>query len=280
LPSQSQSKPGPPPAITPPSLATLEQIFQVKYAEALKTAWSPRMRWRFRYFSPEEHYEALVAQAVTPNTHWLDVGCGRFMFPSNPSLAQTLAQRCRRLVGVDPDATIQENPYVHEKVQGLITDYQPQERFDLITLRMVAEHVTDPEATVSRIVDLLRPGGRAIVYTVFKWSPAAVLARAVPFGAHHAIKRVLWSSEEKDTFPVAILMNTRATLDRLFGSRACVERLFLYLDDCRVLGRFRLGMASELSLWRLLRTVGLRYPELCIVGVYEKTVTSDVRTGA
>jgi 2-polyprenyl-3-methyl-5-hydroxy-6-metoxy-1,4-benzoquinol methylase len=257
-------------SIQTPSAAALREVFQLKYGHVLKDAWSPRMRWRFKYFSPEEHYEALVSQAVGPNTEWLDVGCGRLLFPSNERLARALADRCRRLVGVDPDATIQENPYVHEKVQALLGDYAPARRFDLITLRMVAEHVTQPEQTVARIAELLKPGGRVIVYTVFKWSPAAVLADVVPFGAHHTIKRILWQTEEKDTFPVANLMNTRATLRTLFENQGCRERLFLYLDDCRVFSRFRVTTALELSLWRALHAVGLHYPELCIAGVYEK----------
>jgi hypothetical protein len=40
------------------------------------------------------YYEAVVAKLVRPESQWLDVGCGRGVFPSNPRLAQTLAKRC------------------------------------------------------------------------------------------------------------------------------------------------------------------------------------------
>jgi SAM-dependent methyltransferase len=258
----------PPPAPLPPP--DLEEAFRLKFGDPATMGWSPRMRRRFGYFSPDDRYEAQVAALVREGTAWLDVGCGRFLFPSNDRLARALALRCRRLVGVDPDATIHENPYVHERVQAALSDYRTEERFDVVTLRMVAEHVTDPEATVGRIAALLKPGGMAVVYTVFKWSPGALFARWVPFHAHHFVKRVLWRAEEKDTFPVANLMNTRGALRKLFAAAGCREAAFQYLDDCRTLGRFRTGHFLELCAWRLLRAVRLPYPELCILGVYER----------
>jgi 2-polyprenyl-3-methyl-5-hydroxy-6-metoxy-1,4-benzoquinol methylase len=36
-------------------------------------------------------------------------------------------------------------PWVHEKVAGILDDYDGKGQFDLVTLRMVAEHVADPE---------------------------------------------------------------------------------------------------------------------------------------
>jgi SAM-dependent methyltransferase len=253
----------------PPSRAALDDVCRLKYGDP-PPGWSPRMRRRFGYFSPDDRYEAVVAGAVHGDTLWLDVGCGRFLFPSNEKLARALADRCRLLVGVDPDATIHENPYVHERVQASLAEYRTEHRFDLVTLRMVAEHVTDPEETVASIAALLRPGGRAVIYTVFKWSPGALFAKWVPFRAHHFVKRVLWRVEEKDTFPVANLMNTRGALRRLFAAAGCREAMFHYLDDCRTLGRFRTGHFLELCLWRLLRAFRLHYPELCILGVYER----------
>ena len=258
-------------SLNAPTREALEGIFSLKYENLDATSWSPRMRWRFRYFSPEDQYEAVVAAAVHEDTAWLDVGCGRFLFPSNDKLARLLSGRCRLLVGVDPDDTIHENPYVHQRVQTLLGDYETALKFDVITLRMVAEHVIEPEATVSQIAALLRPGGRAIVYTVCKWSPGALVARWTPFRVHHPIKRFLWGSEERDTFPVVNRMNTRPTLRRLFKTAGCDERLFLYVDDCRVLGRFWTGTLLELGLWRLLRSVQLPYPEQCLIGVYEKS---------
>ncbi len=189
--------------IAPPSDAELQQIV------ALKQGWWARRRERFGYFSPDDHYEALLRRLVTPETRWLDAGSGRSPFPHNPSLATELSQRCRLLVGVDPSPNVLTNPFVHERVQCRIEEYETAQRFDLATLRMVAEHVTDPPRVVGKLHDLLVPEGLVVVYTVNRWSPLSMLAALTPHRLHYPLKRLLWGGEERDTFPVAYRMNTR-----------------------------------------------------------------------
>jgi hypothetical protein len=81
------------------------------------------MRMRFGYFTPDEYYEALLSKLIKDDTVWLDVGCGRNIFPNNYPLAHTLANRCKLLVGVDPDRTMEENTLVGEKFRGTIEDF-------------------------------------------------------------------------------------------------------------------------------------------------------------
>jgi hypothetical protein len=109
-----------------------------------------------------------------------------------------------------------------------------------------------------------------LIYTVNQWSPVSIIAKFVPFVLHHPIKRRLWNTEEKDTFPVAFRMNTRRRLRRLFEPHGFREADFAYLDDCRTFGNSRPLHFAELSVQRALRTVGLRYPENCLLGVYER----------
>jgi hypothetical protein len=92
----------------------------------------------------------------------------------------------------------------------------------------------------------------------------------VPFRLHHLPKRFLWHSAEKDTFPVAYLMNTRRALCQVFERHGFREAGFAYLDDCRTFGRFRVMQILELALWRFLHALGMRYPENCLLGVYER----------
>lgn len=253
-----------------PEHADLDEVFRLKYGDPATTGWSPRMRYERGYFTPEDHYEALVSTLVTESTTWLDVGCGRFLFPGNEALARKLSGRCSHLTGVDPDATILENPYVHEKAQETIDAYRADRGFDLVTLRMVAEHLTDPDAAVASLQRLVVPGGRVVVYTVYKWSPIPLLTRITPFGLHHPIKRLVWGTEEKDTFPVANRMNTRGDLREVFGRHGFREAWFRYADDCRTFAGWRATQWIELACWRVLRAVGLHYPEVCLLGVYER----------
>ena len=129
-----------------PTASDLAHRFAAQYGDVSRHGWRVRMQRRFGYFSPELVYETLVESLVSEETRWQDVGGGKSLFPNNHILAESLAGRCKRLVGVDPSDNIHVNPYVHESAQCRIEDYMPAEPFDLATLRMVAERSIIPEA--------------------------------------------------------------------------------------------------------------------------------------
>ena len=110
-----------------------------------------------------------------------------------------------------------------------------------------------------------------MIYTVNKFSPVSIAAMIVPHRLHHAIKRLLWRTEERDTFPVAYLMNTKSGSGCL-RTNGFSLRYFARPADCRVLGRFRWLHFLELSLWRLCESLGLSYPESCLLAVFEPTI--------
>jgi hypothetical protein len=163
------------------------------------------------------------------------------------------------------------NRLVHVKVQGMLSDVRSADSFDLVTMRMVAEHVEHPEALIRDITRLTGAGSRVVVYTVSLWSIVTAVSALVPFSLHHPIKRILWRTKEQDTFPVAYKMNTRKQLRSLFEQHGFEEEYFSYLGDCRSLARWRPTHFLELSLWKLLRAVGLPYPENCILGVFRRS---------
>jgi SAM-dependent methyltransferase len=248
----------------------LDAAFHTKYGDPETVGWAPRRRHRHRYATPDDVYEAVVARLLRDGDAWADVGCGREVFPSHPALARALAARCRLLVGIDPDETILENAIVHERIRSTLEGYRSDRPFDLITMRMVAEHIDDPAAAVASLARLTAPGSKVVVYTVNRWSPVALATRAIPFRLHHPIKRALWKTEERDTFPVAYRMNTRRSLAKVFRQGGFEECSFAYLDDCRTFGRFRIPNLIELTLWRVLRSLRIRYPENCLLGIYER----------
>jgi SAM-dependent methyltransferase len=227
----------------------LARLFRLKYGDPATTGWAPRMWHRLGYFTPDDYYEATVSKMIGEGCAWIDVGCGRDLFPSNRMLSRELADRCVVLVGVDPDDTLDENPYVHERVKSTLDDFRINREFDVVTLRMVAEHIGDPAAAVASLARITRPGGKVIVFTVNQWTPVSVLAKLIPFRLHHPIKRRLWKTEEKDTFTVAYRMNTRKRLAQLFGAGGFIELYFAYLDDCRTFYRSKSLHTAELWLW-------------------------------
>src|SRR5437762_7726551 len=135
---------------------------------------------------------------------------------------------------------------------------------------MVAEHVEDPTATISALNRLIRADGKIIVYTVSKFSAASLIAAATPTWVHHVVKRYLWWSSERDNFPTFYRMNTRKELLKHFTRAGFSEEIFLYLNDCRSFQRWKWVMILELTTERVFRNLRLRYPELCLLGVYRK----------
>jgi 2-polyprenyl-3-methyl-5-hydroxy-6-metoxy-1,4-benzoquinol methylase len=256
-----------------PASRDLAEVYRARFGDPRRTGSVPRLWHRSRYFTPDAYYEALVAKLVGPETDWLDIGCGRSLFPWNERLARRLADRCRTLVGVDPDETIEENPFVHVRVRAAVEDFVTDRSFDLVTLRMVAEHVERPAELVASLARLTRPGGRVVVFTINRWSPVSLAAWAVPFRFHHAVKRAVWGTEEKDTFPVSYRMNTRRALQRLFAAQGFRETYFTRLSDCRTTFRFRYLHGVELVFERALNRVGLAYPENCLLALYRRTGT-------
>ena len=91
---------------------------------------------------------------------------GRDIAPGNPVTARRLTNRCRKLVGIDPSDNIDENPFIHARLKMPIEAHPPGRTYDLVTLRMVAEHIEAPEAVARQLAKLLLPGGRIVIYTV------------------------------------------------------------------------------------------------------------------
>jgi SAM-dependent methyltransferase len=253
-----------------PTRAELQAVFDLKYRQEARLGQGPRTRLAFGYFNPDDHYEAIVAKLVRPGAAWADVGCGRYVFPSNTPLARQLAARSGFLFGIDPDPNIRDNALLNQRFEGVVEDCVTPHRFDLVTMRMVAEHIVDPDRSIAKVAELLKPGGLLVIYTPNKWSPVPVITRLVPNRWHWRVKRVLWDGEARDTFPTAFKLNTRRSLACHCGRQGLDEIYFDCLDDCRTFDAYHWLNCAELALQRLLRSLSIRHPENCLLGVYRK----------
>ena len=254
-----------------PTRADLEALFRTKYGDPGRTGWAPALRHRFGYYQAADVYEAAVARCIGRGARWADVGGGHHIFPDNPKLAAMLVERSGDVTAIDPSENVLRNPFVHRRIQAPIEEYRGDGEFDVATLRMVAEHIAQPERAVAALHRMLAPGGLAVVFTVNKRAPVALLSRATPFWLHYPIKRVFWGGEEEDTFPVVYQMNTRGRLKQLFAAHGFGERAFAYVDDCSAFGQIRGLSWCELQAWRACRATLGFYPENCLLGIYQKT---------
>jgi SAM-dependent methyltransferase len=100
-----------------------------------------------------------VRPFVVPRTV-LDVGCGY------GHTAYELAQRCEHVVGIEPFAELarpgmelaRDRPNLEIRHQGIET-LDERERFDLIVLDNVFEHLPDQRGALVKLSAALRPGG-------------------------------------------------------------------------------------------------------------------------
>lgn len=248
----------------------LGRLFLQKYGNPDHVGWSPRQRYRAGYYLPADIYEATVSQFVSEGCQWLDIGGGHQLFPENPALARELAARCAAVVAVDPSPNVLKNAFATERVQSTIEAYRADRQFDLVTMRMVAEHIDDPDAVAATVARLLRPGGVIVIFTVNEAAPLTIVSQLTPMWLHHAIKGRFWGTQEEDTFPVQYKMNSRERLSDLWTGVGMSEVVFQYLDDLSTWGRFKHMSRLELAAWRVFHRLGWTYPENCLLGVYAK----------
>lgn len=234
---------------------------------------SPYIQARLRagYYPPQEHYEALLHRLVTSSTSWLDVGCGLSPFPGNDALAKLLSQRCRCLTGVDPDEGVKHNPFLHERYQSSLDELSVDTTFDLVSARMVVEHVTHPANFAAALRRLTHPGSEVVFFTVNWWSLTTLAAHFTPLSVHHLAKRLLWKTREQDTFPTAYLMNNRSRLAGVMADVGFQEREFAILADASLFWRMAYLRYAELATWKWLNRLGMQHWDTCILAVYQRS---------
>jgi len=259
-----------------PTDQEVQEHFDGLHPELRECKWQRRLMRRFGYFSGESWYEATIDRLVKNSTSWLDVGGGKTLFPSNERLSKLLSERCELLVGVDPSANINANPYLHERVNCIVEEFNTERKFDLATLQMVAEHVREPRLVIESLARLVEPGGRVVVYTPSRWSPVSIAASLIPFWLHKPITRAVWGLNGEDTFPMFYRMNTRNRLRRLFHERGFKEIAFARLDNCTSFRGLRVLCFLDLSFWWVLRKLRLKHPITELLGVYERVAEADV----
>ncbi|MBX9860705.1 MAG: class I SAM-dependent methyltransferase [Sphingomonas sp.] len=115
----------------------------------------------------------------------LDVGGGAGWLLSQarrvePRLTHT------QVVDIDPSARDAAEAQGHDFFLGRIEVYETDQRFDVILLLNLIEHVDDPVAVLAKVRGLLKPGGCVIVKTPNHDSLDARLFRHHSWGGLHA----------------------------------------------------------------------------------------------
>jgi 2-polyprenyl-6-hydroxyphenyl methylase / 3-demethylubiquinone-9 3-methyltransferase len=155
---------------------------EVRWVRTLRNLVPGRLKWFDRHFD-------------WPGKDVLDLGCaGGFM-------AEAMAARGARVIGIDPAADAVEAARRHSRAQGLTIQYDvgvgealPYDTagFDAVVCVDVLEHVADLNRVLAEVARVLRPGGLFLFDTINR-TPIARLAtitiaedvlRLLPRGTH------------------------------------------------------------------------------------------------
>jgi len=100
----------------------------------------------------------------------LDVGCGGGI------LAESMAQRCANVTGIDLSEQALKVAQLHLYESGLKVEYrnisaealahESHQQFDVVTCMELLEHVPDPASTVQACAALVKPGGSVFFSTL------------------------------------------------------------------------------------------------------------------
>jgi len=171
---------------------------------------------------------------VPAHAEVLEVGAGRGTW-DYPLHIRGLVHR---LVGVDPDPGICDNPYLHDHYQMTLEAFARCEicQFDAIYTHMVLEHIEEPPASVSAVWQLLKPGG-----AFFSVTPnlahyfGVVSCLSERLGIQDWLLRRLRGSSEPTTdayhFRAPYRMNSIWALRRLFQQAGAAHLDFRMLES-------------------------------------------------
>lgn len=184
---------------------------------------------RFIFFS-------ILADLILPSDVVLDLGAGRgrhadFEFGHQARLSK-LKGRVAKVIGVDVDPVVQQNPTLDEAHVIAHDGRIPlaDSSVDLIFSWAVLEHIVNPQVVAAEIDRVLKPGGWFCAYTPNKWGYVGICVRLIPNSFHAALLKIVQpgSRTERDVFPTVYRMNTLGTIERLFPKPKFEDRSFIF----------------------------------------------------
>lgn len=201
-------------------------------------------------FSTRVHQLLCELEATAESLTIVDFGAGRGVRAESTSgvhrRLQDLRGPNRRVVGLDVDEAVEQNPLLDEAIVIDPAGRLPLEdgTVDLLVSEWVWEHLADPGHVASELKRVVRPGGWVCAYTPNKWGYIGIGARLVPNQRHHdVLTRLQEHKKPEDTFPTRYRLNTSRAFKRWFPAEDWELAAYthdaepmLYAGNSRVLG--------------------------------------------
>lgn len=174
-----------------------------------------------KWAAKSEAYASLIAEHLSPHTLWLDAGCGSRVLESDMDpLENWLVTHCKSIFGMDVRVTSNRN--IKSLLRGSLYQLPISDNtLDLITCRMVVEHLDHPAEAFAEIARCLRPGGAFIVVTPNLQNYAifgnALATKVMPERVRLHIVQAFDSRGNEDIFRVRYKANTMPRLVELLN---------------------------------------------------------------
>jgi SAM-dependent methyltransferase len=174
-------------------------------AESLIRAIDPSYRYRW------EVYDSILKNLITPETRWLDAGCGMNLavqeFP------------CRLNAGMDMcrHPGLLRNPGAFFVAGNLKHIPFKNGAFSLVSLNTVVEHLENPAPVFREIHRVLAPDGHLLIHTTNIQSPMIFLGKALPQRLRRLLFTRAFGALEDDIFKTYHRANTAHALKNIPG---------------------------------------------------------------
>ncbi|KAI9714435.1 MAG: Hexaprenyldihydroxybenzoate methyltransferase, mitochondrial [Bogoriella megaspora] len=192
---------------------------EVSHFNALASSWwDPQGPSRLLHLmNPLRHQFIRTCGALQTSKHgqsglrYLDIGCGGGIFAESAARLPTTES----VTAIDPSSEVldvakyhaRRDPLLAQKdrlnykniaIEDLPVPKDDQEKYDIVTLFEVIEHVTDPSAFLEKVLPHIRPGGWLVMSTIARtwtsWFTTKLVAEdvlgMVPRGTHEWSKYI------------------------------------------------------------------------------------------
>jgi ubiquinone/menaquinone biosynthesis C-methylase UbiE len=172
------------------------------------------------------HYRDELRELLDPKNLWLDLGCGRQLFPdwmpNLKNIQKNMFARCQYYIGIDYDlASLHDNKLTKSKIFGNIEKLPIRSgSMDVVSSNMVVEHVKDPDNLFLEVKRVLKSDGVFIFHTANLLNYGTFLSKLIPQGIKNRIIKYLENRDDEDVFPTYYRINTPSKIvhfGRKFG---------------------------------------------------------------
>ena len=208
----------------------LSYIWQLSSCSEEEIRVSQRRRALFRLYWAARHavapglrysqywYEDALCRAVTPQTRWLELGCGHQILPDwRLEVERELVSRAAQVAGVNPDKNAVAK---HRSIRDIrIATAEalpfPANSFDLVTANMVVEHLADPAKAFREIFRVLAPGGAFLFHSPNVDSYVIVVSGWLPDPVKQMAARILDGRKGEDVYPTHYRCNSEHAISEV-----------------------------------------------------------------